>query len=529
MEDLSIHFPKAGLDVSQAVGKQPNRPAVNGEYARTCPVGINVRTYDADGRSRGGSRPGLSKFVAARPHSVKYVTQYLGVLVVTGASPVQPSQSGRRVLLVTVSQGIVYYMEAGDSAWTTPTNNTGETPALNVSGLVRAASYGDKLYFVDGTNYCYFDGTTGTVEAWTASSGSMPVDGSSNTARHICLWRGRIVLSGLLLDPTALFMAKVGDPRNFDYTPATPVPADSAWSGATGPQGKMGDVVTGLIPYTDDLLVVGMDSSMAVFRGDPLAGGSIDNVTTTIGMAWGAAWAMDPNGVIYFFSNRTGVFRFVPGSLPERMSIPVDSLMLDINTGEYGVLLQWEDRPKVLHVWVTLLAEEFDTTHYEYESQAGAWWQRRHGDTTHNPLCCCNYDGNEANDRVSLIGGWSGYIYALSSTAEDDDGEPISTEVWLGPTITRFNDSVMVNEVQGVLGADSGDVQYAIMVGDTPEEALAASAAATGTWSAGRNFSDTVRRSGYGLYIALTSVVRWAMESIRVTVDVQGKVRQRGK
>lgn len=529
MTELSIAFPKAGIDVSQAVGKQPNRPAVNQEYARTCPVGINVRTYDADGRSRGGSRPGLTKFIAARPHSVKYVTQYLGVLVVTGASPVQPSQSGRRVLLVAVSQGTVYYMEAGDSAWTTPTNNTGETPALNVSGLVRAASYGDKLYFVDGTNYCYFDGMTGTVEAWTASSGSMPVDSGGNKARLICTWRGAIILSGLLLDPTGIFRSKIGDPRNWDYSPATPVPADSAWSGATGPQGKCGDVVTALIPYTDDLMVIGMDSSMAVFRGDPMAGGSIDNVTTTIGMAWGEAWGVDPQGIVYFFSNRTGIFRFVPGSLPERVSIPIDSLLLGVDTGQYGVRLLWNDRYKGLHVFITLLAEEFDTTHYFWESQSNSWWQDNYADTSLNPLCCTFFDGNLQNDRVALIGSWDGYIRSVSSTAEDDDGTPIASEVWIGPTITKFNDRVMVNEVQGVLGADSGDVQYAIFVADTAEEALAAASTADGTWVAGRNFTDTVRRSGYACYVKMTSVVAWAMENIRMSVDVMGKTFQRGK
>jgi hypothetical protein len=32
-------------------------------------------------------------------------------------------------------------------------------------------------------------------------------------------------------------------------------------------------------------------------------------------MAWGEAWCMDPSGVVYFFSNRTGVFGYVPKSL----------------------------------------------------------------------------------------------------------------------------------------------------------------------------------------------------------------------
>jgi len=36
----------AGVDVSQAVGKQPNRPAAQGKYARSTIQAFNVRSYD---------------------------------------------------------------------------------------------------------------------------------------------------------------------------------------------------------------------------------------------------------------------------------------------------------------------------------------------------------------------------------------------------------------------------------------------------------------------------------------------------
>ncbi len=525
--DLDLHFPFAGIDVSQGVGKQPNRPSAQGKYARTTADAENVRAYDVDGRARGGSRPGLVKYLAARAGGTEYCTQFLGKLVITGDSPVQPSQSGRKVLLVEVSQGTVYFNRAGETSWNTPTNNTGETPALNISGLVRGAAYGDKLYFVDGVNYCYFDGTTETVEAWTMSAGSLPLDSDNNAARHICLWRGRIILGGLLLQPNQLFALKVGDPTNADYAPAVPVPADSAWSTSTGPQGGFGDVTTGLVPYTDDLLIVGMDSSMAILRGDPMAGGSIDNVTTTIGMAWGEAWEMDPVGRIYFFSNRTGIFRFVPGQLPERISIPIDSLLLNIDTGEYGVRLLWNDRFKGLHVFITLLAEEFDTTHYFWEEQAQAWWPDTFGDTAFNPLCCVKFDGNLQADRVALVAGFDGYVRSISSTAEDDDGVPISSSVQIGPFLTNLGDNVTLQDVQGILAAGSGDVQYDVRVADTAEEALTATPATTGTWSAGRNPNDFVKTGGHAAYVGLSSVAAWAMESVRCSVFTRGKVAQR--
>src|SRR5438445_13511378 len=88
-----IHFPKAGNDLSLAYSKQPNGPVQQlaikqGQryptslYARTTRIGNNVRGYEpVSGRSRGGQRPGLSKYLQARPGDVEWITQELTVLV----------------------------------------------------------------------------------------------------------------------------------------------------------------------------------------------------------------------------------------------------------------------------------------------------------------------------------------------------------------------------------------------------------------------------------------------------------------
>lgn len=530
MEDtLDLHFPFAGLDVSSAFGKQPNRPAVHGKYARTSASARNVRAFDTQNRARGGSRPGLVKFIANRPGGTQYITQHLNVLVTTEASPVQPSQSGRRVILIPVSAGNVYTCDAGGTAWHSPTNSTGETPPLNATGLMYSAANNQLLFFADGTNWVYYDPVADAVKTWVFTDGSYVVDSDGNTPRLICTWRGRTVLSGILLDPSLIIMSKISDPFNFQFNPTLPVPPDAAWSGHVGPQGLTGDVITALIPYTDDILIIGMDSSLALFRGDPNYGGSVDNVTTTIGIAWGKAWCMDPKGVVYFFSNRTGVFAFVPGNQPVRISQAIDSLLLDVDTGSYGITMQWNDRFQQLHVWITLLTQPMATTHYVWESRANAWWLDDFVDANMNPVCCVTFDGNLAADRVALIGAWDGYIRSISSDAEDDDGEIIDSTVTIGPFLSQYGDEVMLKEVQAIMGDNSGDVAYSIQVDQTAETALTASPVATGSWTAGRNYSDQVRRAGYAGYITISSAAAWAMESIRLIIDPLGAVRRRGK
>lgn len=531
MADIDLHFPFAGTDVSRAFCKQPNRP-VQGKYSRTTPLGRNVRAFDSLGRMRGGIRPGLVKYLSTRPGNVAYITQSLSMLVVTGASPVQSSQSGRDVRLIAISQGNGYYVSAGGAAWNTIANTTASTPPLNITGLMQSAVNNQRLYFADGTNWVYYDplvGANGSMVTWTATSGTLPVGSDGGKPRIICTWRGRTMLSGLVKDPCNIFASKVSDPHNFDYAPPNPVPADAAFALNVSTLGKTGTPVNCLIPYTDDILIVGMESKIALMRGDPSAGGQIDIVTESIGILWGQAWAMDPTGVVYFFSNLTGIFMFVPGNQPMRMSQAIDPLLKDIDTGLYNVLLQWNDRYQQLHVWVTLLSTVMATTHYVWEQRAKAWWTDSFRSTNLNPLCCVSFDGNEADDRMALIGTWVGFVQSVSSDATTDDGDDIESEVWIGPFLSRFDDVVLLREIQGVLGETSGDVNYEIFVSDTPEAALSSTAVASGTWSAGSNFNDTVMRAGKGAYVRLSSAVPWALENIRTVVDPQGKIRQRGK
>lgn len=520
-----IHFPKAGVELACPAWKQPARK-VAGEYARTTRQGKNVRGYEAAlQRLRGGSRPGLVKHIAA-PLVAGWVVQHLQT-VTTAGTGVETNQSGRLVYCVAVSQGNVYTATPGDTSWTAPTNNTGRSPPLNFTGLMQSAANNQKLYFADGVNWTYYDPHAQTVENWTASAGTLPADEAGNTPRLIATWRGRTVLSGLLLDQQNWFMSRVGDPTDFDYAPLSPGAADAV-AGNNSSLGLIGDMVTALIPYTDDVLIFGGDHTIFLMRGDPLAGGQIDLVTNAVGMAWGQAWCMDPAGTVYFMSNRTGVYSYVPGQVPQRISGAVDPLLQNIDTGANSVRLLWNDRYQGFHLFVTPLAAPGATTHYFYEARTGAWWQDSFGNTNLDPLACVTYDGNLPTDRVQLIGSWDGYVRAESFTAADDDGVAIASEVWIGPLTTPTLDEITLKSLQAVLGTGSGAVTWAVYVGATAEAAFTSSAVASGTLAAGRNLSGLVGRGGHAVYLKLSSTSQWALEQIRAVFRVRGLPLQRG-
>lgn len=528
-----LHFPKAGIDLSMSFDKQPNRPVgTNGEYARTTPVGNNVRGYEpATNRMRGGSRTGLAKYVPAQVSGLVWIVQELALVVGSGyadpAGSMQQSNSGRVVTLVAVSQGNVFVTTPGGLTWTAAINSSGQSPPLNFSGIMYSSANNQKLYFADGINFVYYDPSVNTVFPWKASAGQLPVDSQNNAPRLITTWRGRTCLSGLLLDPQNWFFSAVSDPTNFDYGPLSTTPTQ-AIAGNNSPLGFIGDVVTTMIPYNDDVMIFGGDHTIYLMNGDPMSGGQIDLVTDVIGMAWGIPWCKDPYGTIYFVSNRTGIYTMVPGQQPQRISQAIEQLLVNIDTGANAIRLVWDDRFQGLHVFVSPLSAPAVTTHFFFEQRTGAWWTDQFASTSFDPLCTCTLDGNTPGDRVPLIGSWDGFVRAISPTATTDDGLAIPSTVIVALLVAPGLDDLMLHSLQSVLGAASGSVTWSVFTGPTAEIALSSAPVASGTWAAGRNLTTFVRRAGHAIYVQISSNNPWALESIRAKIASLGKVRQRG-
>lgn len=427
-----------------------------------------------------------------------------------------------------VSKGSVYTLLAGATAWGTPTNNTNDDPPLNFVGVVYSAPNVEKLWFADGVNFVYYDARTDSVERWSASAGELPTDSEGNAPRLICTWRGRTVVSGLLLDSQNWFMSAIGDPTNFDYAPTNPT-VTQAIDGTTGPQGLVGDVITALIPYNDDILIFGCDSSIFLMAGDPMDGGRIDRVSDAIGMAWGLAWAKDPYGTVYFVSNKTGIYTLRPGELPQRISQQVEQLVSELNTGETTIRLAWDDKTQSMNFWFTVTELPSSTRHLVFERRTGSWFEVVYGNDDHNPIAVCTFDGNQPGDRVVLMGGWDGFVRCYDADAEDDDGTVIESSVLMGPINSKVLDEMMLAELQAVLDTESGSVSYSVLPGRTAQEALTATAVFQGTWSAGRNLVEPVRRAAHAFYVLVEATGRWSFEQLRALVGPRGMVRRRGR
>ncbi len=357
------------------------------------------------------------------------------------------------------------------TAWSTisvgtAANSIGGDSALSAtSQLIHHARAYNKLFFVDGINYVYYDTQLGEVITWLPTSGGRLPEG----CRLVSRWRGRVVLSGTPLEPHNWFMAAYADPFDFNYFPVVPVPSQAV-AGNNSDAGEVPDIINALIPYSDDLLIFGCDHSIHRLTGDPMEGGRIDAVSEVVGMAFGTAWDKDDEGAIYFFGSKGGVYRWAPGGQPLSLTRnKVDKTLRDINVGTTKILLRWDQREQGLHVYLTPFAEGSAVhTHYFWDRRTDEWGLDEH-QNDHGPTVATLVDGDHPNDRVLLLGGFDGYVRKGDPDAEDDDGTAIDSNVLIGP-IVPFGEGIESTLVglKAILGESSGGVRFEVYADSDP-------------------------------------------------------------
>jgi len=185
--------------------------------------------------------------------------------------------------------------------------------AANIYGYVTSGTFQDDEV-VTGTN------ASGTPTAVSFTTNSAPTSkphwydytvyptigglsfGTMPAKAYIgCLYRGRVVLSGNPEAPYQWYMSRQGNIWDFAYVAND---AQSPVAGGNSDAGELGDIVKALIPYRDDYLIFGCATSMWIMRGDPAAGGSLDELDLTVGIFGANSWCFDNDGNLYFF----GVF-----------------------------------------------------------------------------------------------------------------------------------------------------------------------------------------------------------------------------
>lgn len=387
--------------------------------------------------------------------------------------------------------------------------------------LVSAPGDGTADYRIERGPKIY-DPIAGTLSLWTATAGQVPTG-----CPLLAFYRGRAVLAGAPIAPHVWYMSRQDDPLDFDYSDTD---AQRAVAGTNTESGALSGPITALIPHSDDYLVFATLTSLWVLRGDPAYGGQIDALSHSVGCIDKKAWCRGPGGEIIFLS-RDGLYGLAPGGSSYPQSLSRERLpneLIGVDTTVYTVLLEYSVADRGVHVYLTPLTASTGEKHWFFDwDDKGFWPVTLTGD--HEPTAILAYEGQSAIDCGVLLGCRDGYLRRYHDLAARDDGTAFTNYVLLGPIMLGdgYHDG-LVNELIGVLGANSGNVTWSVIPGADAETAFNATAVDTGTLVAGYNRTFRPRARGGAFYVKLTGTANraWAFERMTVLREVLGKQRK---
>mgnify|MGYP001614259875 CR=1 FL=1 len=577
---LELHFPLGGLNKAASFQKQPpyTSPSLN-----------NVRPTDTFlGRNRGGSRPGITKTFAAELGSgnpvrllatVTYVPTGLSLTTIGLASAngtFYKESSGNWASiggnLKLYASGLVRSAERAQKVYIADYTTVAEGTDGAITGTTTfdSATYADWTA-VSGLNQYDFilDNITAATRhrITTVAAGSLTLTDAGSNATGLTfrilrgpkiydpatnaltlLWptagshplgcpiiwrfRDRICWAGDPLSPNNVFFSAVGAPLDYDYSVAASTFTRAfSFVASVGGSGNLGDPVTAGFNHSDGCCLIGCTSSLHIVKGDPARNGSVQELSSEIGILGPAAWCRTPAGYTFFMS-KDGLYVMAPGcgSTPMAVSRPtIPNDLLAIDPTAYTVQMAYDIVDQGIHLFVTNVSASAGTHYFiavETESGGGAraaFYPCTYP-TSFEPTALFQRRDSSTGLSSVWLGGRDGYVRNHSDSQTTDDGTAITSVVMMGAMGFGGFDG-LAKEVVGTLAASSGSVTWSLHVGNTPEAAVAASAFASGTWAAGLNAVARPRGRGGYWCLKLTSTARWGLERIEATIERLGRLR----
>ena len=384
---------------------------------------------------------------------------------------------------------------------------------------------------------------------WTPYGNNTTYGAMPDQASLGCLYRGRPTLAGDKRYPNQWYMARQGDPWDWNYVAND---AQSPVAGHNADAGELGDIITALIPRKDDYLIFGCVHSIWVLRGDPASGGSLDEVSLATGIFGANSWCFDAEDNLYFWGSN-GIYllpvsaggigipqnltsNIIPNIVAEISADPtVHRITMGYDRERHGIVIAVTNRSNGTNqnYWLDLRTKGFFPETY--------------------PAACGIFsmhflESNSPSYRKLLLGCNDGYVRKFDDTVKDDDigatDTAISSYVVLGPAVlasdphkqARITDSTIIAAGGASSGAysDTDGFNLSFYRGKEPETVLediedGATAfytvAVTGT---GRKTRIRTKISGNALAVKIhttASSQTWGFEKFIANFKEIGKVR----
>lgn len=387
--------------------------------------------------------------ITTLPLATGNVTAYTQV-VASPVAPVAPAltQTGTSTLAAQTYFVRVAYVDAnGNQSLTSPE----ASKAIAINKLIKVTSPAASTGAVSYNVYASLATNNETLQNvspialgtdWTEPSGGLTATGAKypggltpTNCFLCCNWRGRFVLAGDSNNPQNFYMARTGNPFDWDFSQTDPA---AAVAGNLSESGQIGEPIVALIPYTDDYMLIACTNSLWMLQGDPADGGSIVRVSDQMGLVSPNSWCIDPAGTLYFIA-RGGLYSVRPiwefYQPPQLLSGETyDQYFQQIINGSYYISMQWDVDAKYMHIFASPTDDATVGTHLIFDQRNGGLWPQQYP-LNMGPTATVRYAANNVNggQRAILLGGWDGYIRQWTATNLTDDGGTISAYAVLGP------------------------------------------------------------------------------------------------
>lgn len=489
MPDIALNLPMRGYIESTKFTAVPEG------FTQGC---LNVLPRDvANSRMRIASRNAFTRrFVSASTTRIQHVGSYRAY--VTGTGLVTQT--------IFVQDGKVYVQ----SGVNVPVICTGQTNALlstTPTVQIMGGQVENFYYFVDGSNYvkASLSSATPAISAWTATSGTLPVDAAGNKASIFAVFGSRIVLSGVKGSSTNWFMSWVGDPTKWD-----PDPNDAGAGVAGGSDDKyglIGEEIIALIPLGRSGLVFGCRNSMSYLTADPVDSSNAQLITMSrsIGVVGPRAWCAGPNQTVFVLS-KAGLFQLSPNDFAIDKSSSISEAISNVfdrtDFNDCEPTLSFDPQKNWLYMTLSRKSTPNNSVHYFYDITTQSFWGYRIYDPRGQPVCATLVDdpsnvfpsvvfgtvnGLLTQYAKSVVLGFDGYpeqdSNATLPTFAEAEAQSIKSFVYLGPILAPLPNRYLLTAVDVETGRDEYLAQAAykilstapiatLLSGETAQEAV---------------------------------------------------------
>jgi len=374
-----------------------------------------------------------------------------------------------------------------------------------------------RYYIGSPDQYLVYQPEFKRVRDWTPAIGSA----IPSRIRVATRWRGR-VLAVSEDTPHIIFGSRVGDALDWN-TGGDIIDAAQAFAGTNAESGQVPDPIVSIMPANDDLCYLGTTRSVFRLTGDPLTGGTLDDILATEGVFSAFSWCRGDSGEQYWLTTSFRVVQMTGNGLADLSSQFVYGRLQGIDPSAYRVELHWSQRMQGLYVIKIPRGGTLnpDEVHLFWSKRTGRWHPTRFGGGPARAVASAvSLDVADKNGWGVAFGGADGLVRVEHPEALDDDGVPIEWNMRLPMGGDGDPQRTLVTHAELVLDPTQGPCRVQGVAGRTGQEGLDIGPGFTA--QPGRGNSVPVQIAGNHTWLLLSGVEPFALDDLAVHIHPWG-------